>query len=113
MKLKGILDVVYSSNKLKKISEKKLKGKTVLISGISASFRALAISSIYRKSNENIFIFTDSDSDAKKLYDDLLFYEENVIYYPSKDIVFYNIDALSGDLRWERLKSFKIGRAHV
>ncbi len=107
MKLKGILDVVYSSNKLKKISEKKLKGKTVLISGISASFRALAISSIYRKSNENIFIFTDSDSDAKKLYDDLLFYEENVIYYPSKDIVFYNIDALSGDLRWERLKSFK------
>ncbi len=28
-------------------------------------------------------------------------------YFPTKEVVFYNIDAISGDLRWARLKVIK------
>jgi len=38
------------------------------------------------------------------MYEDISFFYPNTYLFPSKEIVFYNIDAISGDLRWERLK---------
>ena len=45
--------------------------------------------------------------EAKNLYEDLSFYTTDVYYFPTKEVVFYNIDAISGDLRWARLKVIK------
>lgn len=49
-------------------------------------------------------VVTQSDMEAKNLYEDLIFYTSEVYYFPVKEMVFYNIDAISGDLRWARLK---------
>ncbi|MBY6878817.1 transcription-repair coupling factor, partial [Clostridium botulinum] len=49
-------------------------------------------------------IFTHSDVEARKIYEDLSLYTTEVYYLPTKEVVFYNIYAISGDLRWERLK---------
>lgn len=45
--------------------------------------------------------------EAKNLYEDLNLYLSNVYYFPAKEIVFYNVDAISGDLRWARLNVIK------
>ena len=52
-------------------------------------------------------ILTHSDMEAKNIYEDLSFYTNDVYYLPPREIVFYNIDAISGDLRWARLKVIK------
>src|SRR5699024_11326996 len=44
------------------------------------------------------YVYTLSLHDALPIY---------VYYLPSREIVFYNIDAISGDLRWARLKVIK------
>ena len=31
----------------------------------------------------------------------------NVYFLPIREVVFYNVDAISGDLRWARLKVIK------
>lgn len=77
------------------------------IYGISESARSYIINGIYEGIDKPLFIFTNSDMEAKNLYEDLSFYINEVYYFPSKDVVFYNVDAISGDLRWERLKVIK------
>ena len=52
-------------------------------------------------------VVTQSDMEAKNVYEDLLLYTNDVHYFPAKEMVFYNIDAISGDLRWARLKVIK------
>ncbi|MGL5244771.1 MAG: CarD family transcriptional regulator, partial [Sarcina sp.] len=54
--------------------------------------------------NKPIIIVTHNDMEARNLYEDLSFYNTDVYYFPTKEVVFYNIDAISGDLRWARLK---------
>ena len=58
----------------------------------------------YDELDKPFLIVTHSDVEAKNLYEDLSFYIPHVYYFPTKEVVFYNIDAISGDLRWERLK---------
>ena len=62
---------------------------------------------MYDEIDKPLLILTHSDIEAKNIYEDLFFYEPNVHYFPSKEVVFYNIDAISGDLRWERPKIIK------
>ena len=52
-------------------------------------------------------VVTHSDIEAKNLYEDLSFYTTDVYYFPVREVVFYNVDAISGDLRWARLKVIK------
>ncbi len=54
-----------------------------------------------------MIILTHSDMEAKNIYEDLSFYTNDIYYFPAKEVVFYNIDAISGDLRWARLKVIK------
>ena len=75
------------------------------INGLSESGKAYAIWSLFESSEDSIVIFTSSDMESKKLYEELSFFTTNAYYFPTKDIVFYNITAISGDLIWERLKA--------
>ena len=77
------------------------------ISGLSDSGKSYLIDGIFEKSENSIVIITHSDIEAKNLYEDLSLYSTNVYYFPVREVVFYNIDAISGDLRWARLKVIK------
>ncbi len=108
MRLEGLQKELERSSGFKALRlGMKEKKYPVGVYGISESARAFLISSVYAKEKESLFVFAANDLDAKNLYEDLLLYESDVFYFPGRDLVFYNIDAVSGDLRWERLKVLK------
>ncbi|AJA49785.1 transcription-repair-coupling factor [Clostridium pasteurianum DSM 525 = ATCC 6013] len=92
---KEFINVMYNINKSKFPIE---------VSGLSESGRSYFIYTIYEEINRPLVVVADNDVEAKKIYEDLSLYLSNVYYFPTKEIVFYNLDAVSGDLRWERIK---------
>lgn len=108
MRLSGIMQPLNDSREFKSAIGSAEKGKfPVGIYGISDSARSFLINGLYEKFNKKFLVLTHSDVEAKNLYEDMLFFVPSVYYLPSKEVVFYNIDAISGDLRWERLKVIK------
>ena len=77
------------------------------IDGLSSSSKAYFYNAIYEGLGKSVVVITHSDLEAKNVYEDLNLYLNNVYYFPAKEIVFYNIDAISGDLRWARLNVIK------
>ncbi|KOA18780.1 transcription-repair-coupling factor [Clostridium homopropionicum DSM 5847] len=105
MRLKGLMQPLMENEKFNNVMNRIHNNQfPIEITGVLESGRGYLINGIYEKENSSIFIFTNSDVDAKNLYEDLSFYIPNTYYFPTKQVVFYNIYAISGDLRWERLK---------
>lgn len=108
MRLEGLMKPFKTDKKYEELMLQIEREKFPIgIYGVSESARSYIINGIYEGIDKPLFIFTSSDMEAKNLYEDLSFYISEVYYLPSKDVVFYNIDAISGDLRWERLKVIK------
>ncbi|MCY6371973.1 transcription-repair coupling factor [Clostridium ganghwense] len=105
MRLKGLIQPLVESSSFRRVLNGINKNEfPIEILGISDSARSYFINGLYEQEDKAIFIFTNSDVEAKNLYEDISFYLPNVYYFPTKEVVFYNIYAVSGDLRWERLK---------
>lgn len=104
MRLKGLMQPLKSD---KRFQDAALNIKNhefpIEICGISESGKSYIINGLYEETDSPFLVITDSDVEAKKIYEDLSLYMSNVYYFPTKEIVFYNIYAISGDLRWERL----------
>lgn len=107
MRLKGLIKPLINNNKFSQILSLTKDNKLVELNGVSDSARGLFLASIYESIDKPMVVITSSDMEAKNLYEDLNLFINNVYYFPSKEVVFYNIDAISGDLRWERLKVIK------
>ena len=108
MRLKGLMEPLINSEEFSSIRSYMQKGETPIeVEGLSESAKAYLISGIYEKLDKPVVIVTHSDMEAKNIYEDLNLYISNVSYFPAKEVVFYNIDAISGDLRWARLKVIK------
>jgi len=59
-------------------------------------------------SDEAKVIITPSEKRSKEIVDDLKFLEgENVMFYPSKDLIFYSADVHSNDITRERMQVFE------
>lgn len=105
MRLKGLLEPLEDSREFKSILESiEQKRFPIGIYGASESGRGYIVDGIFENIDKSIVIVTQSDVEAKNFYEDLLLYTNEVYYFPAKEMVFYNIDAISGDLRWARLK---------
>ncbi|MGL4848497.1 MAG: transcription-repair coupling factor [Clostridium sp.] len=108
MRLKGLMEPLMSSNDFISVSENiKEKRFPQAIYGLSDSGRSYFINSLYEEDDKPLVVVAHSDIEAKNIYEDLSFYNLDVYYFPVKEVVFYNIDAISGDLRWARLKVIK------
>lgn len=108
MRLKGLIKPLENSDKFKEIIGNINSNKhPVNIYGVSESGKSYILDGIYENLETSMVIVTHSDMEAKNLYEDLSFYTTDVYYFPTKEVVFYNIDAISGDLRWARLKVIK------
>lgn len=82
------------------IDNKKLP---ISVDGLSESGRNFFIGTIFDNNDKSLVVITHNDMEAKNIYEDLNIYTTEVYYLPAKEVVFYNIDAISGDLRWARL----------
>ncbi|PRR77188.1 Transcription-repair-coupling factor [Clostridium liquoris] len=108
MRLRGILKPLINSPEFKIIKTSIEKREYPLgIFGLSESSRGYVIDGVYNEIDKPLLILTHSDVEARNIYEDLSLYIAEVYYFPTKEVVFYNIDAISGDLRWERLKVIK------
>ena len=108
MRLKGLIEPLITSDKFSSIkSDIEEKDNLVEISGLSESSKAYFVNSVYESFDKPVVIITHNDMEAKNLYEDLNLYTSNVSYFPAKEVVFYNVDAISGDLRWARLRVIK------
>jgi transcription-repair coupling factor (superfamily II helicase) len=105
MRLKGLMQPLKESSEFKEIINAIEKHRYPIgVFGLSESARSYLINGVYDELDKPFLILSHSDVEAKNIYEDLNLYLPNVFYFPTKEVVFYNIDAISGDLRWERLK---------
>ena len=105
MRLKGLMEPLVTSEKFSGIMRNIEEGNNpVEVAGLSESSKAYFANAIYESLDKPVVIITHSDMEAKNLYEDLNLYTNNVSYFPAKEVVFYNVDAISGDLRWARLR---------
>lgn len=108
MRLEGLIRPLKENKKFNKIIEDIGAGRyPISIYDVSDSGKNYVIDAVFEKLEKSIVIITESDIEAKNIYEDLNLYTTNVYYFPAKETVFYNIDAVSGDLRWARLKVIK------
>lgn len=107
MRFKGLIEPLMNSEKFEEVFSSIKNNKLIEIQGLSGSSKSYLINAIFEQSSNSVSIITNSDKEAKNIYEDLNLYSTNVYYFPAKDMVFYNVDAISGDLRWERLKVIK------
>ncbi|MBU3180352.1 transcription-repair coupling factor [Clostridium psychrophilum] len=108
MRLSGLMKPLEESNQFKEIlANVEKKTYPIGIYGLSESAKNYLVNGVYEQVDKSILILTHSDVEAKNIYDDLSFYVNKVYYFPTKEMGFYNADAVSGDLRWERLKVMK------
>ncbi|WP_291651457.1 transcription-repair coupling factor [Clostridium sp.] len=108
MRLKGVLQPLRDDSTFNEIiASINNKRYPVNINGLSDSGKSYGIFGIYENVDSPMIILTHSDMEAKNIYEDLSFYTNDIYYFPAKEVVFYNIDAISGDLRWARLKVIK------
>ncbi|MBK1809584.1 transcription-repair coupling factor [Clostridium sp. YIM B02505] len=108
MRLNGLMEPLNNSANFQKVKSNIDRDRYPFSTyGVSESGKGYLISGIFENSDKSIVVITHNDIEAKNLYEDLSLYTTDVYYFPSKEIVFYNIDAISGDLRWARLKVLK------
>lgn len=56
---------------------------------------------------KNKLIVTANEQRARELYDDYRFFDKNVVYYPAKDVLFYQSDLRGNLLTSERINALK------
>ena len=108
MRLSGLMKPLKESSQFKDIlGNIQKKAYPIGVYGLSESAKNYLVNGVYEQLDKSLLILTHSDVEAKNMYEDLSFYVNDVYYFPTREVVFYNADAISGDLRWERLKVIK------
>lgn len=75
------------------------------ISGVSESAQAHLIYEFSEADNNSAIVICYSDLEAQSLYRDLSYFSDNVLFFPSKEYVFYDIDAKDRENEQTRLNT--------
>lgn len=106
MRLRGINERLVNSEKFQKILKYLNENRKVNISGLVNSSKSSIVYGLYEDLNKSIFIISSTNYESKRLYEDLKFYTDDCIYFQGKENIFYNMEAFSYDLKWDRIKAF-------
>ncbi len=82
------------------------KGKAISISGCAAAQKCQMI---YAQGKDYPYkiVVAASDVKAKELYEDFLFFDENVVLFPAKDYIFFQADIRGREMTRERMICFR------
>ena len=72
----------------------KILGKHLCRLGVADSAQSHLISAISKRIGKNTLVITYSDMEARAVTSGLRLYNDNVVMFPSKDYVFYNIETM-------------------
>lgn len=81
------------------------KKSPIQISGLTDVGMLQLISAINEFDKKPICIITYNEIQAKKIYEDIKYYQDKVVLFPKKEIVTYDYIAESKDLPYERIES--------
>lgn len=108
MRLDNIKDIISRSENFQKLKAGVSQARYPIgVYGVADSARAALLSAFYKSTEQSLYVFSWSDFEARQIYEDLMLWELEVYFLPARELVFYDADAVSGDLRWERLKVLK------
>ena len=99
--LSKILDNSYEFEEI--ISCVKDKVLPVNISGVAEFSVSHLVFSVCEKLGKTAIVVTDNEASAYKICDDLQLFYNNVMVFPYKDLIFYNIEAVANDITAKRL----------
>lgn len=77
----------------------------VNICGVTDSARAHIAFSLCKKLNKKLIFVSHSEAGLKNIRDDIsYFFKEPALYFPERELLFYDIEAAGSDIKKERLK---------
>ncbi len=105
--MNNILGELGKSQKFVEIAKNIEKEDTspISISGLTDVGEAQIIASINEYTKKPILLITYNEIQAKKLLEDLKYFNSKVLYFPKKEIVTYDYIAESKDLPYERIET--------
>ena len=99
-----IVDLPKHSKYLKLLDDIKQDSLDLSVIGLTDSQKAHMIYSLAVYSKKSALIVCNNVIQARKFIQDLKFYSEiNIIYFPSRDIVYYDIEAQSREIQNQRI----------
>lgn len=91
----------------KQLEEEILEGKTCKIVDLSDSAKAHIISEILAENKKWKLVISYDESKTRQLYDDISCFSDNVILYPSKDLLFFFADVEGHLISKKRIEAWK------
>ncbi len=79
----------------------------IAFDGIADSAAPQLICQLISEQNTGGLVILYSDMEARGLYDDLKFFTDKAVYFPSKEIILYNIETTSYDNVYRRLAALE------
>ena len=100
----GLSKILDNSFEFKEIIDCiKDKVLPVNVSGVAEFSVSHLVFSVCKKLGKTALVVTDNEASANKICDDLQVFYKNVIVFPHKDLIFYNIEAVANDITTKRL----------
>ncbi len=76
------------------------------VTGLSEGAKAHFLSALISDTGKNALYIAPTEAEAKSVVGDLRFFlgdEADVLFFPQKDYIFYNVDAMNSDVIYERI----------
>ena len=104
-----LLEPIKNSTDYTQLINKIKNGETpTALYGLDETQKSHIIYGIHDEFKGQICVITYNDIEAGQIHEDLKFYAENkVLLFPTKDIIFYDMEAASHDVEVERIKTVK------
>lgn len=102
----GFIKIADSLAEFEEITGGLLKGRSpVSAMGVCDSVRSHLSFCVAEKCRKKPFVVAANDAQARQLYEDLnYFYGGNVLLFPGRDLLFYDIEASATDIKKKRLE---------
>lgn len=104
--MNGFLKILDGLVDFEEITEGLKRGQSpVCVTGVADSVRAHLVFSACRKLNKKALVVAPDVSHAKILFEDLnYFFPGEVLFFPNRDLMFYDIEAAASDIKKQRLE---------
>ena len=94
-----------SSNFVKLINNIENKKSPIAISGLNDVGMVEVLTATYEYTKKPICVLTYNEIQAKRIFQDIKYFTENVIYFPKKEVVTYDYVAESKENLYERIEA--------
>ena len=82
----------------------------VSVTGLSEGARVHFAASLREDTGKNMLYVVPTETEAKQLAEDFRFFAGDtceVVYFPKKDYVFYNVEAMNQDVLYDRISALQ------